>query len=401
MSMRPRRRSLALTCELVPAVRGASAVPRRAVAAAPASDYSAAPNGRIWALGPSRTLKTLAEASHLARDGERIEVDAGDNSGDVTVWSQHGLRLRAVGGRVQLLAAGAAAEGKVIWVVRAQGVEVEGFDFSGCRVAHRNGAGIRLEAEWLVVRDCRFLHNEMGLLTANGPVTVLEVQRSEFANNQRPDGHSHKLYAGTIASFTLRGRWPHHGHIGHRLKSRAADNHMLYNRLDGGEGSASYALEFPESGRARVPGNLLRQGRHAQNLQLVSCGAEGRRWPDNQLLMANNTHIDDIGQGTLLILAGGAAHAELVNNLWVGSDCLDLNPAAAARMHNNVTLIAADFAPGPGHDARLLPSSAAFDRAVDADPLSQPTLEYGHPWHSLALSGPVRHAGAFQSTARP
>ena len=37
------------------------------------------------------------------------------------------------------------------------------------------------------------MHNEMGLLTSNEPTAVLEVENSEFAYNQRPDGHNHNL----------------------------------------------------------------------------------------------------------------------------------------------------------------------------------------------------------------
>ncbi|MBC7732898.1 MAG: hypothetical protein H7306_13515, partial [Bacteriovorax sp.] len=176
-------------------------------------------------VGPLRALKTIAAASRLVRDGTAIEVDAGTYIGDTAVWTHNDLSLRAIGGRVRLIANGAAAEGKGIWVVRARHMSVEGFDFEGAAVPSRNGAGIRLETGSLRVRDCSFMHNEMGLLTNNDPDTELDIENSEFAYNQRPDGHNHNLYAGTIKRLSVTGSYFHHAHIGHLLKSRAAFNH--------------------------------------------------------------------------------------------------------------------------------------------------------------------------------
>lgn len=62
--------------------------------------------------------RQLAAASKLLKDGGTIEVDAGEYHADVAVWKQKNLTLRAVGGRVKLIASGAAAEGKGIWVIR-------------------------------------------------------------------------------------------------------------------------------------------------------------------------------------------------------------------------------------------------------------------------------------------
>ena len=217
-------------------------------------------------VGASRPVKTIAQAARLARAGTTIEVDAGEYAADVAVWEHDHVRVRAVGGRVVLHAAGKAAEGKGIWVVRASGMVVEGFDFQGAAVPSRNGAGIRLESGSLRVRDCSFMHNEMGLLTNNDPATVLEVENSEFAYNQRPDGHNHNLYVGQIARLSVTGSYFHLARIGHLLKSRAALNQIFYNRLtDEAGGTASYELEFPNGGVAYVVGNLIQQNIETDN----------------------------------------------------------------------------------------------------------------------------------------
>ncbi len=301
-------------------------------------------------VGPNRAIKTIAEAARLVRPGGRVEVDSGDYLGDVAVWRQDQVSVRAVGGRVRLLAQGAAAEGKGIWVVRAHGMRVEGFDFEGARVPDRNGAGIRFERGSLWVRDCRFLHNEMGLLTGNDASTVLEVQDSEFAHNQRPDGHNHNLYVGRIARLSVTGSYLHHARTGHLLKSRAAFNEIRDNRItDEAGGSASYELEFAEGGVAHVVGNLIAQSHDTQNPILISYGAEGYRWPRNELLLERNTLVNPLSAGGVFLrVAPGTTVVRAVRNRLVGAGRLDA--AGPGEFLDNVLL-------APDESERILQDS--------------------------------------------
>ena len=109
------------------------------------SPVDAAEGGRRIEVGAQRAVKTLSEASLLAKDGDTVEVDAGDYLRDVAVWTQNDLTLRAKNGRARLIAQGASAESKGIWVVRGGNISVEGFDFIGATVPDHNGAGIRFE----------------------------------------------------------------------------------------------------------------------------------------------------------------------------------------------------------------------------------------------------------------
>lgn len=85
-------------------------------------------------VGPQRAVKTISASARIAKAGAIVEVDAGVYFADVAVWQQDNVTVRAIGGRVRLVAQGAAAEGKAIWVVRAKGMTVEGFDFEGAAV---------------------------------------------------------------------------------------------------------------------------------------------------------------------------------------------------------------------------------------------------------------------------
>lgn len=274
----------------------------------------------------------------MAVSGATIYVDSGDYIGDVAVWTQDQLTVRAVGGRVKLVAAGASAEDKAIWVVRAKGMRVEGFDFEGAAVPSRNGAGIRLETGSLLVKDCSFKHNEMGLLTNNVPNTVLEVENSEFAYNQRPDGHNHNLYVGQIARLSVRGSYFHHASSGHLLKSRAALNDIYNNRLvDEVGGTASYELEFPNGGVANVVGNVIAQNNTTENPILISFGAEGYRWPRNEIHLENNTLVNPLPRGGVFLrVAPGSDSIRAINNRLVGSGTLE--SAGPGEYRNNVSL---------------------------------------------------------------
>jgi hypothetical protein len=344
-------------------------------------------------VGGDAGLKTIAEAALLARNGATIEVQAGDYAGDVAVWTQDDIVLRAVGGPVRLLADGAAAEGKAIWVVRGHNVTVEGFDFQGARVAGRNGAGIRFEHGSLRVRDCSFVDNEMGLMTSNDPQASLRVEDSEFARNRRPDGHNHNLYVGSIARFEISGSYLHHATTGHLLKSRAAFNRVSYNRLTDEDGTASYELEFPNGGTAIVVGNIIEQGRGTENPQLVSFGAEGYTHARNELFLVHNTLVDGAPRGGEFVhVWPGASRLVAIDNLVVGPGAFLPD---AAEIHHNRRVGFSDLS---GY--RLRRAAEAADDVADAGSadgeLLAPTREYAHPRHSVALSGPARYPGALR-----
>ena len=90
-----------------------------------------------------------------------------------------------------------------------------------------------------MVNRCRFIDNEMGLLTGNIADAELTVRDCEFGEAPR---HSvalpHLLYAGSIARLTVTGSRFSGGRRGHLLKSRAREHHIRYNHLVDGEGAA-------------------------------------------------------------------------------------------------------------------------------------------------------------------
>ncbi len=356
----------------------------------------------ITRVGPGSAIKTIAEASAKARDGDIIEVEAGDYPGDVAIWSQDNITVRAVGGRVRLKADGMAAEGKGIWVIRGGRMSVQGFDFSGARVSDHNGAGIRFDKGRLTVQDCSFMNNENGLLTGNDPHSELEIIDSEFGYNGYGDGQSHNLYVGELARLSVTGSYSHHAKVGHLLKSRAALNRIYYNRLtDGIGGTASYELELAIGGVAYVVGNIIEQGSETENPHIISYGAEGYKWPNNALYLINNTLVDNRPKGGIFlrIKPGGNVTVRAINNVLIGDGRLDT--AGPGDYRNNFTVDWDQFVWATRDDYRLKRTSRLLGKAIDAGSVDgqslMPVREYVHPRSTRALQGPARNPGALQS----
>jgi hypothetical protein len=357
--------------------------------------------GPVLRVGPSRPVKSLAAAAQQARDGMLIEIDAGDYVGDVAVWGQQDLTLRAAGGRVRLVAAGAHAQGKALFVTTGRRMRIEGLDFVGCTVPDRNGAGIRLEAGSLTLVDCTFRDNENGVLTSNDENAELDIVDCDFGPIPPREGRTHNLYVGAIQRLSVSGSYFHHGLMGHLLKSRAAVNHILYNRLtDEIGGRASYELEFPNGGVAVVMGNLIMQSSTTENPHVISFGAEGPRAGRQALCLVHNTLVDQLNSGGIWLRVNPPqAEVMLANNLLVGA------PKLAAEGHwtrrANFTADWDEFVRAAREDFRLKPSSELRGKAQDmgeAEGLRlSPAREYRHPRGSVALSGPARSPGAFQT----
>lgn len=355
---------------------------------------------RILRVGPGQPSRTVAAAAALARDGDTIEIEAGDYPGDVAIWKQNNLTIRGVGGRARLVAAGASAEQKAIWVVRGGAITIENIEFTGARVPDRNGAGIRFEKGRLVIRNCRFVDNENGILTAGGDAE-LDIENSEFGRNGAGDGYSHNLYVGALRRLRVTGSYFHHAKVGHLLKSRAAENHILYNRLtDESGGRASYELEFPNGGIAYVIGNIIEQSAISENRTIVSFGAEGYTRPANELYLINNTLIDNRpDSGMFLAVKPGASIVKAFNNLLLGKR--PLNTGINGVFVNNPNIDAGTFVLADRHDYRIRrdsPLQRSFMSPGAANGFEfAPTMEYVHPASTRRLLTAPTLPGARQT----
>lgn len=322
------------------------------------ADFEAA---RVIRVGPGRPYQTVAAAAAAAQDGDVVEIEAGVYSADVAAWYQNNLTLRGVGGFAHLRADGADSQGKAIWVIAGNNVVVENIEFSDVTVPDQNGAGIRADGRNLVVCNGYFHDSDEGILGGAGDVLI---EYSEFDNNGYGDGFSHNMYILDAERFTLRYSYVHHARIGHNVKSRARENHILYNRImDEVSGSASYAIDLPNGGLSFVIGNLLQQGPNTDNSAIVSYGTEGLPGGrTHNLFMINNTLVDDYG-GRFIQANGSASLIRVVNNLLVGSGTV--LSGASGDLQGNLQTTAPGLVNIDAFDYRLTAASPARDAGIE------------------------------------
>jgi hypothetical protein len=336
---------------------------------------------RVLHVGPARELRRPSDAARVARDGDIVEIDAGPYPGDVALWTQDGLTLRGVDGRAVLDSGGATAAEQGIWVLRGNDITVENVEFSGARAPARNGSGIRFTGRNLTVRNSVFRDNEAGLLTWNDPEGDVVVEHSVFSRNGYGDGQSHNIYVGRVRSFTLRFSHSHDARVGHAVKSRAAVNHILYNRLtDEEDGNSSYLIDLAEGGDGYVIGNELLKGARAENPNAISYASElpaietGRLWVVNNSL--HNRYLN-----AAFVRNRSQRPVTVMNNVAVGAP-ISLK-AGIVDVQANYQAPDHGLGDAPQLDFGLKPDSPLIDAGVDpgsVDGVSLwPQFEYVHP----------------------
>lgn len=274
-----------------------------------------------WLVGPTRKLQTPSAAAKLAQSGDTIEIDAGTYLNDYAEWRQENLTLRGVGGLAHLQSNVLIPNGKAIWIVSGNNTLIENMEFSGARVVDTNGAGIRHEGGDLTLRNTYFHHNEFSVLTGAHPEASLDVQSSRFWFQKREGTFSHGIYVGELKRFTLVGSHIKGTDRGHQVKSRALENHILYNRIeDVAGGSSSRLVDLSNCGLSYIIGNDMLQANTSQNLNAIGYGPEGcdgRSARQQRLFVVNNTFVNEAMNSTL-VRNHANEDALVANNLVFG-----------------------------------------------------------------------------------
>ena len=358
-------------------------------------------------VGPGQRFATPSAAAQAAHDGDTVSIAPGTYRGDVCIWTQSNLTLRAVGGTAELIADGRIAGGKAIWVLAGNNTTVEHVVFAGAACADRNGAGIRLEGSGLVVRACRFHDNQDGILTAPGAESDVVIEGCEFTHNGAGDGYSHNLYIGRIRSLLFRGNISRIAVVGHNLKSRAEKNLIIANRLlDEADGTASYTLDLPNGGLSIISGNQLQKGAQSSNHgAMINFAEEDASNTRQQLYVINNTLVNDQAVPTVFINAAPTSVVVADNNLLLGAGQLCNLPLPAARA--NLQAGGTAVVDRVTYDYRLVPDAAVRDAGVDPGQVDGvallPQWQFD-PLHGVlarTTSGAVPDVGAWELSAKP
>jgi hypothetical protein len=361
--------------------------------------------------GPRQAVQCALRAIAVASPGDIIEIDAGLYLGDVCAWTTDNLTLRGVNGRAHLDANHKNAQGKGIWVPHGRDTVVENIEFSGAKVPSHNGAGIRADGANLTVRNCYFHDNEEGILESNIAGSNILIEYTEFARNGYKNGQSHNLYIGHAASLMFRFNYSHDAVVGHLLKTRAAVNYILYNRLTEEGGTGSYEINVPNGGTTYVIGNLVQQGPTTENSTLLSYLEEGINAlnPGTDLYVVNNSFVNQRPGGGTFVYARptGGALPLIENNIFFG-------PGAMTNQANAILI--ANFVGDPlfvdlgNFDYHLAAGSPAIDAGAEPGSVNgsllKPKYEYVHPAcgerrHTVETIdiGAYEHGGAGTSLA--
>jgi MYXO-CTERM domain-containing protein len=204
------------------------------------------------------------------------------------------------------------------------------------------------------------------------------IESSEFANNGHGDGYSHNMYLNHYAKFTLQYSYSHGAKVGHLVKSRALENHILYNRITDETGTtASYEIDLPNAGASWVIGNLIEQSATTQNPGIVSYGEEPNGInADQHLWFVNNTVVNDAASGTFVVVAI-TTPAVIMNNIFVGPG--KPSSQANAMLTTNYTMGSPMLVAPASYDYHLQPGSPCVDTGTDPGNLLLPTRDYVHP----------------------
>ena len=357
----------------------------------------------VLTVGPTGTYAKPCAAIAAARPGDTIQIDAAGNGtydGDVCSWSTNDLTITGVNGRARIDAAGRSSGGKAIWVIAGNNTTIRNVELSGATVPDRNGAGIRQEGAGLTVSGSYFHDNENGILSGANANSDISIDATEFARNGYGDGYSHNIYIGAVRTFSLTFSWSHDADVGHLVKSRAATNNILHNRLTQQAGTGSYELDLPNGGLSRVVGNVIQQGPNSSNSGMIAYGMEGVTASTARLQLVNNTIVNDKGSGTAVLVGSQVTIPVLAqNNLSTGSATF-VNQTGASLISNCLTNDPR-FANRAAFDHRLTATSPCIDRGTALAPGLEnltPTLQYGYDLASSprAVRGTAIDAGAFE-----
>jgi Ca2+-binding RTX toxin-like protein len=191
-----------------------------------------------------------------------------------------------------------------------------GPDTNGAAVLHESGNGA------LVMERCYIHSNENGLLAGGtavgsppGGMTIV-IRDCEFSKNGAPPGSvyaaggkCHNIYINAATSVLIEDSYIHSVFSqGHQIKSRAAFNTIINNRIEDlpqlgktGFGS-SYSIDISNGGVAVIRDNIIEKGPYSVNKSIISYAGEGLRYADNMLLVEGNQFVNKRPDGASILL---------------------------------------------------------------------------------------------------
>jgi hypothetical protein len=361
-------------------------------------------------VGPTRHYTSIASAVDAAQDGSTIEIDAGVYPDQTIIISKNNLTLRGVGGYAHLkwgtgnylTNTADILNGKGILVIQGSNITIEHLEFSGAKVADKNGAGIRYEGGNLTIRKSYFHDNENGILGEGGLSNTLVVESSTFERNGYcVSACTHNVYIGRMGKFIFRYNKSVNAREGHTLKSRAQVNEIISNYFSTKGSDGSYEADFPNGGTVYFIGNIVEQGINTGNSIMLAYGEEGSTNPSPALYLVNNTFYNLRGSGAFISVSGSPTLA-IKNNIFAGGGSVGVSADTS-----NKALNASSFMNVSSSDYHLAAASPAIDAGVSPGTGGtynlEPQYEYSEPAGNQprVVNGTAIDAGAYEFRSPP
>ena len=188
---------------------------------------------------------------------------------------------------------GVACEGKAALVLAGRSARVEGIVFQNIRVPDANGAGIRLEAGDLVVRESLFRDGENGILVARDHEGEIRIEQSTFSGLGRcpeDQGCSHSIYNSGSGSLIVHRTRFERGTGGHYVKSRGAHIEVTESSFDDSAGrGTNYMIDLSNGATGTIAGNRFVQGADKENYSaFIMVAPEGAEHSSDGLTIVDN-----------------------------------------------------------------------------------------------------------------
>ncbi len=216
---------------------------------------------------------------------------------------------------------GVACEGKAALVLGGRGARVEGIVFQNIRVPDMNGAGIRLEAGELTVRNSLFRDGENGILAASDSNGAIRIEQSTFSRLgacPEDQGCSHSIYNSGSGTLTVTRSRFERGTGGHYLKSRSPLIEVTDSSFDDSAGTATnYMIDLSDGATGTIARNTFVQGANKENYSaFIMVAPEAREHSSAGLTITDNEAglVPGLTRRTAFVADGSGEAITIANN---------------------------------------------------------------------------------------
>lgn len=212
---------------------------------------------RTLEAGQGAAYPTLAAAVAAAQAGDTIRLAAGEYFECATLFPPD-LVLQGAGPGTVIT--DRTCDGKALLIARGANLTVRDLVLARARTPDRNGAGIRLEAQGLVLERVRFDNDEVGVLAGQGGPGTIRVTECAFTGGGvGGDQATSALMVGDVALLRVE-RSTFTAGQGGQVSSTAERTELDGNRIENGVDPGGPVAVQAGGGALVMRGNVLALG---------------------------------------------------------------------------------------------------------------------------------------------